>query len=519
MTQAGAIAAGHPETANAAAEILLDGGNAFDAALAALCAACVAEPVLASLGGGGFLTARPAQGAPVVYDFFPQTPQTPMPLAEIDFVPVLADFGTAQQEFHIGLGAMAVPGVVRGMARIHRDLGSLPLARIVEPAAALARAGVEVNALQAYVFDVVRVIYSHTADCLRHYGSRKRPGRPALEGEVLRAPELADTLEALAREGEDLFYRGEIAYRLAADCLSGGGLLRPGDLADYRVEVRRPLEAEFNGARVFTNPPPSMGGLLVAFGLELMAAGGTEGFVFGSRDYLERLALVMEATQAARLEAKLHEGETAAAAETFLRPDFVRRFWQEVAARPRAIRGTTQISVIDRQGNAASLTVTNGEGSAYLIPGTGVMMNNMLGEDDINPHGFHSWPPDTRLASMMAPSLVRWGDGTVEATGSGGSARIRTAMLQVLLNELLFGMDPDAAVNAPRIHTDDGVLKAEAGFDDSVLRELAAHFSGLERWDGLNFYFGGAHGVRYDASRGTFSGAGDSRRGGVYRCV
>ena len=142
MTSKGAIAAGHPETARAAAAILAEGGNAFDAVLAGLCAACVAEPVLISLGGGGFLLARRAGGEAVLYDFFAQTPKVRRAEAEVDFFPIVADFGTAQQEFHIGMGSIAVPGTVKGLFRVHRDLGSMPMARIVEPAAALARAEV-----------------------------------------------------------------------------------------------------------------------------------------------------------------------------------------------------------------------------------------------------------------------------------------------------------------------------------------------------------------------------------------
>ena len=131
-----AAPAGHPVTAQAAATILEAGGNAFDAAVAALLASCVAEPVLASLGGGGFLLVLPAGGEPVVYDFFAQTPRRRRPEAELDFYPILADFGSAQQEFHIGLGSVATPGTVRGLFRIHRELCRLPLAEIATPALA-----------------------------------------------------------------------------------------------------------------------------------------------------------------------------------------------------------------------------------------------------------------------------------------------------------------------------------------------------------------------------------------------
>ncbi len=516
MTFSGAIAAGHPVTATAAAEILRDGGNAFDAALAAMCAACVAEPVLASLGGGGFMMAQPVGGEPVLYDFFPQTPRRMKPEDEIDFFPILADFGTAQQEFHIGMGSMAVPGMVRGIARICRDLGSMPLARIVEPATELAREGVEVNDLQAYVFDVVRVIYMHNEVCRKAYASRTDPDHPVTSGETLAFPDLAATFDGLAREGEDLFYRGEIARSLLSDCAGGGGLLTRADLDGYAVERRKPLEMAFGGSRVFTNPPPSMGGILVVFGLHLVRQIGLHGLAFGSPGYVERLARIMAATQKARLETRLHEMPCGDAEGSFLDPDLMRRYVEEVRNRPAAVRGTTQISVVDRRGNAASVTVTNGEGAAYIIPGTGVMMNNMLGEEDINPHGFHNWPADVRLSSMMAPSLVHHADGAVEVLGSGGSNRIRTAMLQVLVNELAYGMEPRAAIESPRIHVEGDRVSVEAGFDAASVDVLTQVFREVERWDGLNFFFGGAHSVRFDPAAARFTGAGDPRRDGAF---
>ncbi len=252
VTSKGIIAAGHGATAGAARVILDEGGNAFDAALAALLAACVAEPILTSLGGGGFLLARPAAGdrggETVIYDFFAQTPKKRR--LEADFFPITADFGTAQQEFHIGMGSIATPGTVKGLFAVHRDLGSMPLARIVEPALALARGGLVLNGLQAYIFGVVGAIYTANAACRDVFASRHDPARPIGEGETLVMPQLADSIEALAREGEDLFYLGEIGQRIVADCGAGGGHLTVRDLADYRVRKRAPLCLDYRDARL-----------------------------------------------------------------------------------------------------------------------------------------------------------------------------------------------------------------------------------------------------------------------------
>lgn len=505
MGSLGVVAAGHVETARAATAMLEDGGNAYDAALAALCAACVAEPVLCSLGGGGFLTARPAGGAPVVYDFFPQTPRTAPDAGAVDFFPIVADFGTARQEFHIGMASMATPGMVAGLFRVHRDLGTLPLARIVEPAVALARGGVEVNRIQADVLGIVRAIYLRTAECRAHFESPARPGEPLGAGERFVLPTFADSLLALVREGEDLFYRGEMAQSLVADCRARGGLLGAADLESYRVALRRPLHVALAGARVHINPPPSNGGILVAFGIELLRESGLARHGFGSAGHLVTLAGAMRATVAARA---AHDPAV------LLDPALVARWRDEVAGGRTAGRGTTQISVADAKGNLAALTVTNGEGASYFIPGTGIMVNNMLGESDLNPDGFHAWPADTRLRSMMAPGIIEHADGGVEAFGSGGSNRIRTAILQVLANELVFGMGMEDAISAPRIHFDDGLLSVEAGFPAESIAALRESFPRIEAWEDVNFFFGGMHAAGIDRT-GAFHGFGDPRRGGV----
>lgn len=522
MPNKGVIAAGHAETVRAAAAILEDGGNAFDAVLAAIFAACVVEPVLASLGGGGFLLARPADGAndgPVVYDFFTQTPKRRTPAAEADFYPIVADFGTVTQEFHIGMGAIATPGTVKGLFRAQRDLGTMPMTRLVEPAIALARDGFAVTELQAYLFQVVGPIYMANAASRDIFASRIAPGEPRKAGETMNNPAFADTLDALAREGEALFYQGDIAARIAADCRAGGGSLAAEDLAGYRVVERRALAVGYGSARIYTNPPPSTGGILIAFALELLKDLGLDRMAFGSPAHLGRLARAMDLTNKARVESRLHEADETGAAAALLDPVLLARYRAEVVGHPHASRGTTHVSVIDAAGNAAALTLSNGEGCGYVVPGTGIMLNNMLGEEDINPRGFHNWPADRRIASMMAPSLAVESSGGMAALGSGGSNRLRTAILQVLVNMLDFGLSAVDAVEAPRLHVEGGLLSIEPGFEAAVVDRLAADYEQVSRWDRLNLFFGGVHVARFDAATGSFSGGGDPRRGGAARMV
>jgi gamma-glutamyltranspeptidase/glutathione hydrolase len=170
---------------------------------------------------------------------------------------------------------------------------------------------------------------------------------------------------------------------------------------------------------------------------------------------------------------------------------------------------------MDGAGEAASLSLSNGEGNGWLIPGTGIMLNNMLGEEDINPRGFHRWPTDRRLSSMMAPSIVRLADGRLAALGSGGSNRLRTAILQVISNLVDFGMPVAAAVESPRIHHERDRLSVEGGFEEGELRQLLAEHPDHQLWPGINLFFGGVHSVLVDRGAGSFHGAGDPRRGGV----
>jgi gamma-glutamyltranspeptidase/glutathione hydrolase len=510
----GAVACGHPATRAAATAMLEAGGNAFDAAAAGLWAACAAEPVLASPGGGGFLMAQPAAGAPRVYDFFAQTPRTRVAAAASDFKPIQADFGTTRQEFHIGLGAAATPGVVAGAFAFQRELGRAPAGEVLQPAIATARDGVRVNALQAGIARLVYPILSASADAQAVFAPA---GRPPAEGETHTMPALADCLDALAREGPALFYRGEVAAAIDAACAAGGGHLRRADLEQYAVARREPVQVAYRGRRVLTNAPPASGGLLVAFGLELLAAGTPPAAAEGPAQ-ARRIAAALAATQEARLAAGLDAGADGEAARRLLAPEMLARYRAAVAGHAPARRGTTHISVIDAAGNAAALTVSNGEGCGWIVPGTGFMLNNMLGEADLQPRGFGQWRPDTRLTSMMAPTLVEDGArGETVALGSGGSNRIRSALLQVLAHRLDFDQPLEQAVARPRLHLEGERLEIEGGFPAATVDALAEHWPDHGLWPERNRFFGGAHAVA--AAPEGFSGAGDPRRGGVATVV
>ncbi len=497
-----AVAAGHPATAAAARRVLDDGGNAFDAAVAACFAACVVEPMLASLGGGGFLLARTSDGRETLYDFFAQTPLEKRP-GDIDFYPIESDFGGASQVFHIGLGAAATPGVVKGLFRIHRDLGTMPMARLIAPAAELARDGVAVDGVRAHLQEVLAPILRATPDSERLFAG---PG----EGEHWRTPELAGVFDALAEEGEDLFYRGELARSMAEAC-AGGGHLTAEDLGRYRVILRQPLRWSYRGHHVASNPQPSSGGALIAFALKLLESREPPAS-FGSVEHLRPLLRAMALTNAARDDAERDDLERHAV----LQSPFLEPYRRSLREHLLSSRGTTHVSVADREGGVASLSVSNGEGCGFVLPGTGIMLNNMLGEDDLHYGGLDSWAPDSRLSSMMAPTIVERSDGRLLAIGSGGSNRLRTAILQVLINLLDLDLPLACAVSNPRIHFEDDHLDVEPGLPAAAVEALAAAAGGRHQlWERFSLFFGGVHAVELDPRAGAAGGAGDPRRGGA----
>ena len=513
MKNKGAIACGHQETANAAAQILNEGGNAFDAVLAAHLAACVAEPILSSLGGGGFLTAHPSQGKTVVYDFFAHTPKIKRPPADIDFYPITADFGETTQEFHIGMGSIAVPGSVRGIFKIHKELGKLPMSVIAEPAIELAKKGVTVNSFQAYILEVIKPIYLHDETCFSIFKSLTNISERKLlqSGETLKCPELANTIEALAHEGERLFYEGEIAASVVKACADKGGLLTMADFKNYSVIKRKPLSLSYRDFRIFTNPPHSSGGILIAFALSLLKSFSVHTIINQSSRYYELLTLVMKLTNKARLQ--LSKNDSQGVGQHILDNNFLEKYRKEVANNVSFSRGTTQISVIDSSGNVASLTTSNGEGSSFIAPGTGIILNNMLGEEDLNPGGFNNWQPDQRISSMMAPTILFDRDNHAFAVGSGGSNRIRSAILQVLVQLIDYQQDLHLAIECPRIHYENNLLSIEHGVVDQDDPEEFCEGEKKEFWNARNLFFGGVHAVC--STKKGLAGKGDPRRGGV----
>ena len=516
----GAVAAGHPLTAQAGARALEEGGNAVDACVAATFAAAVTESALTSPGAGGFmLVHRAADETTRLADFFVSSPGLGRRVARHGEMQVVdVGFGeTTTQPFRIGPASCAVPGAVAGLEAAHRAFGRLPWRELLAPAIELARGGVELTRPQAHLHALLDPILRANPEGRRLYS---RPGGERLgPGDLLRLPELAETFEAVARRGSAAIYRGERARAIVSALREGGGELTLEDLARYRVVWRRPVRARFRGHTFVSNPPPSSGGVLIAYGLALLE--GLPDAEPGSAGALAALAEVMrEQTEArgGRFASDLHRGGLAA---RLLDPANLRRARARVARQLRhapgpelaSVGGTTHVSAIDADGNAASVSTSTGSGSGVFVPGTGIYMNNMLGEYDLV--GGRAVPAGRRLTSMMAPSIALDAKGGPRlVVGSAGSARLRGAIMQIVANVLEGGLAVDEAIAAPRVHLDGGHLHCEGGHADAELERLERLGYDVVRWRRRNLFFGGAAAVEIRPD-GALAAAGDPRRGGA----
>jgi gamma-glutamyltranspeptidase/glutathione hydrolase len=484
IPEKGVVAAGHPLTAEAGANVLREGGNAVDAAVAAMLVSFATEPLLTGLGAGGYMLVAGRGQRPTLLDFFVQAPTRAGDGSEAELHGVDVSFGDAAQVFYIGPASCGVYGTPAGVCEAIRRWGTMPLERLAAPAAKLARDGVVLNAGQAYVAEILGDLLTSTPECAALWAPE---GRVLREGELLRNPELSDALMRLARDGPGPFYEGDIAAAVCAWLRARGGSLTREDLAGYRAIDREPVKVRYRDREILTNPPPSAGGTLLAYSLALLDRGPSP----------PTLGEVLDAMAAAQDE------RTPAFVEGLAEDGFLERF---LASR---LGSTTHISVLDADGGACSTTCTNGEGSGVVVPGTGMHVNNVMGEEDLNPLGFHRHPAGRRMPSMMAPSIVMRRGEVELVLGSAGSNRIRSALLQTIVGVVDHGMLAREAVDAPRVHFEDGIIYHEPGIG---VEQLGSE-RGIVAFGSRNLFFGGVQAVQL--REGLLTGAGDPRRGGV----
>lgn len=461
------VAAGHPVTTEVGLRTLAAGGTAADAAVAAVLACCVAESVLTGIGGGGFVTYYDAASRTVTcLDFFCSVPGLDGDVTAGPMLPIEVYFGDVPQRYSIGEASVAVPGVPAGCGEVHRRWGRLPWHRVVEPAITLARSGVVLPAAQA------RTLTSVAPALVPGDGAAiYSPGGKLLEGgDLLYHPGLDVALGELAEHGPAVFYTGEIGRLMVDVVRAGGGAMGPADLANYRVRQLRVEHAPLAGRHVYArhdlnNTISTIAALPPGFAVSRP----------GPRAVALAGALVSHGRQ--------------------------------------RIGDTTNISVVDHEGNACVVTLTLGIGSGVWLPGLGVHLNSMLGEGELI-------TPDLaagrRMSSNMCPLVVvDDGGGLVLAAGSAGASRIRTALMHTLNAVLIEDRSMSEAIGGPRFHVvaetpgDPPVVHAEPGYPAEELEALGKAGYEVNLWDHVSHYFGGVSAV------GHAGAAGDPRRGGV----
>jgi gamma-glutamyltranspeptidase / glutathione hydrolase len=457
-----AVAAGHPATADAGAGILREGGNAADAAVSATLASCVAETVMTGLLGGGHgIYFDAATGRARNLDCFVAVPGLGAEPREVALLELDVPFGTELVHYAVGIGSCGVPGVPAGLDALWNDHGTLPWPRLVEPALELARGAVPMPAAHASCLRMLEPVMT-----MNEGAEIYSPGGSLLdEGDLLRQPGLVTALESLAEDGPRGAYEGTIGRELLSLMEERGGLVTADDLTTYEARWTDPVEIEFRGYGLHTRSGLSQFPAAVARLPELR----------GLEEPERALALVG---------ALLDE--------------------------PQGQNGTTNVSVIDDEGNACVLTTSLGLGSGDFLPGFDLHLNSMLGEADLFTEGLE---PGDRMASMMAPTLALDGDGVVLAAGAAGGTRLRSALLRVVAGILDEGVEPQDAVDRPRVHPAGTLVHLEPGLGPETTAALEWAGFEVRTWDSRHHYFGGVSVVTRD------SAAGDPRRNGAARIV
>lgn len=507
--------------------MLRRGGNAVDAAVAAAFMSFFAEIGMVHWGGSGLANVYdPATKQFQVFDFFSNMPglgldALPSPL---DFEQVSIQFSATSQHFHLGRASVAVPGNLFGLCKLAAQKGTLPLNTLLEPVITATQDGIPINQYQANICKLLAPLYTHTASVQRIFAPR---GTLLQAGDRLYIPDLPELLSELAETGPALLRHGRLGTALCRDQAERGGLVTATDLEQYRVERKAALRVRHRGYELLLPPPSSIGGLLMAFSFGLLAQFDAGRFGVNSAETHQLTYEILQATSRARaqLEKQSLGDDISNHIDHFLSSAFQQPFIDQVAQAMQTRQptqsapvkpshpNTSHISVIDGKGMAVALTTTAGESAGYVVPGTGFIPNNMLGEADLNPHGWHQWRPGQRIPTMMSPTIVLKDGKVVLATGSGGSERIRSALLQVIGNLIDHGLSAQDAVNQPRIHVEKDVMQCEGGVDSAAMDQLAAWGYPLNRWPNTSMYFGGAHSVVVEGDD-VLVGSADFRRDG-----
>ncbi len=496
-----ALAATSQQALDAGLEVAHDGGNAVDAALAAAFVSMSTEPGIVSLAGGAYVAIWPAGGDPEVVDGNVEMPGRGLPPERFGrgVRQVTTTYGGGVT-MHAGGGSVATPGCVEACATAHQRHARLPWDRLLRPAVRAARDGYLTSHAGARYLDIVGdALFAPDPGAFRIIS---RPDGSLLAGgELTTNPELADVLDQLGREGPGLMTTGAVGRALADQMRETEGLVTEADLASYRAVTRPAHRLAVGDWDVAVNPPPSVGGPMLAVMLGELARRG--GWDWSDAIEIQRAVLGYRAD----VHDRSRDLEAAGV-------DLLSRVSAEGLVAVRGSGATAHTSAVDEDGTAIAVTVSSGYGAGLVVPGTGILLNNCLGEAELNAHGLHAVAPGTRLASNMAPTTARAADGGVLAIGSPGADRITTALMLVLGQGALHGADLQQAIAGPRLHLrrgPDGGYTCEYERDPELAAAVAA--SGLpgHEYAEPHMYFGGV-GAALRTGDGGLEAAGDQRR-------
>ena len=488
------IAAGNQLGAEAATDVARRGGNAVDACLASAIAAWVSEPFFASLAGSGFIAVRTPDGHVEVIDGnsgMPHTaPKEPGQGWNRAFLPNYAD----GIYVGVGPGSVAVPGVLAAVHKAWERHGKIEWPALFETSIQAARDGIGFPKTSAYylsaTYDEVWSLYPKARDLFAPDGEQLP------EGAVFVQQELADALQMVADHGPDVFYRGELGRQIVEELRSEGGFLQLEDFDSYEALVRRPVETDAFGWQIEANPPPSVGGATLTHLLALLADADLS-------DPVTRLSAVVEAQGVSMGYRRERYGD----------PSSVAAGLEEALAKlklkaPRSSE-TTHTSSADSDGYVCAITESNGYGSGLIIHG--ILMNDTLGEEELNPMGIHRLPPGSRCHSNMTPTIASGPDRTV-GLGSPGADRIVCAIAQTLLRLARDGDSLEDAVAAPRAYLDLREQGETLCYEPGLPGDLLGYIP--RPYDEIHMFFGGVQAAAVDKD-GNVTAVHDPRRSGA----
>ena len=525
-SQRGIVASQSEIASKVGADVIKEGGNAIDAAIATAFALAVTHPTAGNIGGGGFIVFRPAAGEAVTYDFREKAPAKASPTMW------LQDGKYSAELHHNSHMAVGVPGTVAGLHLAWKEQGKLPWKRLVEPAVALARDGFVVSeALARSLKNVQRSMQKYPASV----AAFTKNGTPYEPGETFKQPDLARTLDRIATQGPQGFYEGETALLLEKEMAANGGLITREDMKNYKAVRRAPVKGSYRGYEIVAMPPPSSGGVALIEMLNVLEGYDVKAMGFSSAAQVHALAEAMKRAYADRAQflgdpdfnkemplARLMSKEYATDLRKTINVEKASKASPSTFEWPKESDETTHISVVDASRNAVSMTYTleQGYGVKIVVPGAGFLLNNEMGDFNAGPELTNEQgligtkpnlaEPGKRMLSSMTPTIVAKDGKLFMVTGSPGGRTIINTVLETIVDVVDFGMNAQEAVDAARFHHQwlpDVINYEKFGFSADTIKELQRRGHTLREGGGQ----GVAQVIIYNAAEDLLEGGNDRR--------